>query len=204
MTDRLAAAPLGGIVSDPQLLDFARAQARPAFAENCAPCHGAGGAGFKGYPNLNDDEWLWGGRLDDIAQTIRHGIRSADAKTRLGGMPAFGRDGMMKRPDIETVAQYTRTLAGLPADPKADLAAGKKIFADNCASCHGAAGKGNRELGAPDLTDKIWLYGPDVAAIVEGLWNGRNGMMPAWGGRLDESTIKALAVYVHTLGGGER
>ena len=165
---------------------------------------GSGGAGAKGYPNLNDDEWLWGGKLDDIAQTIRHGVRSADAKTRLGGMPAFGRDGMLKRPDIETVAQYTRTLAGLPADPKADLAAGKKLFADNCASCHGAAGKGNREVGAPDLTDRIWLYGPDVATIVEGLWNGRNGMMPAWGGRLDESTIKALAVYVHTLGGGER
>ncbi len=204
MVEKLAATPLKEIVNDADLLAFARAQARPAFGENCAPCHGAGGAGFKGYPNLNDDEWLWGGTLDDIAQTIRHGIRSTDPKTRAGGMPAFGRDGMMKRPEIETVSHYVRSLAALPVDPKADLAAGKKLYVDNCAACHGDAGKGNRELGAPNLTDAIWLYGPELETIVEGLWNGRNGMMPGWGARLDESTIKALTVYVHTLGGGER
>ena len=164
------------------MLAFARAQARPIFNENCAACHGSGGAGAKGYPNLNDDEWLWGGKLDDIVTTIRHGVRSTDDKTRLGGMPAFGRDGMMKRADIETVADYVRSIAGLPVEPKADLAAGKKIFADNCASCHGATGKGNRELGAPDLTDAIWLYGSDKAVIVDGLWNGRAGVMPAWAG----------------------
>jgi cytochrome c oxidase cbb3-type subunit 3 len=205
MADRLAAATPEEILSDPQLLDFARAQARPIFGENCAPCHGAGGAGVKGgYPNLNDDEWLWGGKLGDIATTIRHGVRSADAKTRVGGMPAFGRDNMMKLADIETVADYVRSIAGLTVDPKANLVAGRKVFADMCASCHGAVGKGNRELGAPDLTDAIWLYGQDKAAIVDGLWNGRAGMMPAWASRLDDSTIKALAVYVHTFGGGEK
>ena len=204
MADKLAAASLQEILSDPQLLAFARAQARPIFGENCAPCHGAGGAGAKGYPNLNDDEWLWGGKLGDIDATVRYGVRSSDAKTRLGGMPAFGRDGMMKRQDIETVADHVRSIAGLAVDAKADLAAGKKIYADMCASCHGAAGKGNRELGAPDLTDAIWLYGSDKAAIVDGLWNGRGGMMPAWAARLDDSTIKALTVYVHSLGGGEK
>jgi cytochrome c oxidase cbb3-type subunit III len=204
MMDKLASATPAQIAADPQLLDFARAQGRTAFGDNCAPCHGSGGGGAKGYPNLNDDEWLWGGKLDDIAGTIRHGIRSLDAKTRLGSMPAFGRDGMMKRPDIETVSDYVRSIAGLPVDPKADLLAGKKLFADNCASCHGESGKGNRDMGAPNLTDAIWLYGSDKATIVDGLWNGRGGVMPAWAGRLDDTTIKALTVYVHTLGGGER
>jgi cytochrome c oxidase cbb3-type subunit 3 len=202
--DKLANASLMDIVADPLLLDFSRAQGRTSFADNCAPCHGPGGGGIKGYPNLNDDDWLWGGKLEDIALTIRHGIRSIDEKTRLGSMPAFGRDNMMKRPEIETVADYVRSIAGLPTEPKADLATGKKIFAENCASCHGDTGKGKRELGSPDLTDAIWLYGPDRASIVEGLWNGRGGVMPAWAGRLDETSIKALTVYVHTLGGGER
>ena len=204
MADKLAAASLQEIVADPQLLEFARAQAKPIFNENCAACHGAGGAGAKGYPNLNDDEWLWGGKLDDIVITIRHGVRSGDPKTRLGGMPAFGRDGMMKRADIETVADYARSIAHLPIDPKADLAAGKKVYAEVCAACHGAEGKGNRELGAPNLTDSIWLYGSDKPAIVDGLVNGHAGVMPAWAARLDDSTIKALTVYVHTLGGGEK
>jgi cytochrome c oxidase cbb3-type subunit 3 len=205
MVDRLAAASLQQIAADPVLLDFARAQGRSTFAENCAPCHGAGGGGGRGYPNLNDDDWIWGGTLDEIAQTIRHGVRSADAETRQGAaMPAFGRDGVLKRADIDTVAEYARSLAGLPVDAKTDLAAGKKIFADNCAVCHGEAGKGKRELGAPNLSDAIWLYGSDHAAIVNGVWNGRGGVMPAWAGRLDDVTIKALAVYVHSLGGGEK
>jgi len=204
MTGKLAVASLPEIVNDEQLLAFARAQARPIFNENCAACHGNGGGGGKGYPNLNDDDWLWGGKLDEIATTIRHGIRSNDDKTRLGSMPAFGRDGMMKRDEIETVADYVRSIAGLPVDPKANLAAGRKIFADNCASCHGEAGKGKRDMGAPNLTDAIWLYGSDKTVIVDGLWNGRGGVMPAWSARLDDSTIKALAVYVHTFGGGEK
>jgi cytochrome c oxidase cbb3-type subunit 3 len=205
MVDKLAAASLQEIASDPVLGDFARALGRTAFAENCAPCHGAGGGGARAYPNLNDDEWIWGGKLDDIAQTIRHGIRSSDADARQGAaMPAFGRDGILKRADIESVADYVRSLAGLAVDPKSDLAAGKKIFADTCAVCHGEDGKGKRELGAPNLTDAIWLYGPDKAAIVDGIWNGRGGVMPAWAGRLDDVTIKALAVYVYSFGGGEK
>jgi cytochrome c oxidase cbb3-type subunit 3 len=204
MVDKLNAASLQQIRDDDQLRTFALAQAKPIFLENCAGCHGSGAAGAKGYPNLNDDEWLWGGKLDDIAATIRHGIRAADAKTRTGSMPAFGRDGMLKRAEIETVAEYVRSIAGLPVDPKADLAAGSKIFAQTCAVCHGDDGKGKRELGGPDLTDAIWLYGSDKAVIVDGLWNGRAGMMPAWEGRLDDSTIKALAIFVHTRGGGEK
>jgi cytochrome c oxidase cbb3-type subunit 3 len=205
MVARLAAASLTEIVADQQLLEFARAQGRPVFGENCAPCHGAGGGGGKGYPNLNDNDWIWGGKLDEIAGTIRHGVRSPDPKSRQGPpMPAFGRDNMIKRADIEVVADYVRTLGGLPTDPRADLTAGKAVFAQNCAVCHGEAGKGNRDLGAPNLTDAIWLYGSDKATIVDAIWNGRAGMMPAWTGRLDDTTIKALAVFVHTLGGGEK
>jgi len=203
-TSRIAAASPEEIVADPQLLGFARAQGRTAFADNCAPCHGTGGGGATGYPNLNDDDWLWGGKLADIEATIRHGIRGTDEKARMGAMPAFGRDGLLKRPDVVAVAEFTRTLSGLPADAKVDIAQGRKVFAENCAVCHGEGGKGNRELGAPDLTNGIWLYGSDRQAIVDGIWNGRGGVMPGFVGRLDDTTIKALAVFVHTLGGGEK
>jgi cytochrome c oxidase cbb3-type subunit 3 len=174
------------------------------FGENCGPCHGAGAAGAKGYPNLNDDDWLWGGKLDQIVQTIRHGARSTDDAGRQGSMPAFGRDNLIERADISAVADYVRSLSGLPTPANADLARGNKVFADNCAACHGPDGKGNRDLGAPNLTDAIWLHGPDRAVIIEGLINGRGGVMPPWAARLDDTTIKALAVFVHQLGGGEK
>ena len=119
-------------------------------------------------------------------------------------MPAFGRDGILTRPEFEAVTDYVRTLAGLEAAPAAAQEQGKKVFAETCAACHGADGRGRHEIGAPNLTDAIWLYGSDRASIIEGLWNGRGGMMPAWAGRLDESTMKALTIYVHTLGGGVR
>lgn len=204
MVAKLAAAPVAEIIKDPQLLDFARAQGRVAFADNCAPCHGAGGGGAKGYPNLDDDDWLWGGKLAAIEQTIRHGARSGDKEDHEGNMPAFGRDGILKPNQISAVADYVRSLSGLPAEPGADLALGKKVFAENCAVCHGPEGKGNREVGAPNLTDKIWLYGPAKATIMRGVQNGRGGVMPAWQGRLSDPIIKALTVYVYTFGGGEK
>jgi cytochrome c oxidase cbb3-type subunit III len=204
MVAKLAAAPVADIVKDPQLLDFARAQGRVAFADNCAPCHGAGGGGAKGYPNLDDDDWLWGGKLAAIEQTIRHGARSGDKDDHEGNMPAFGRNGILKPDQISAVASYVRSLSGLPTEKDADLALGKKVFADNCAVCHGPEGKGNRQVGAPNLTDKIWLYGPDKATIMQGVQNGRGGVMPAWQGRLSEPIIKALTVYVYTFGGGEK
>jgi cytochrome c oxidase cbb3-type subunit 3 len=194
---------LGEIEKDPALLAFARAQGKAAFGDNCAPCHGSGAAGAKGYPNLNDDEWLWGGKIDEIHQTIEFGIRSGHPKNREGSMPALGKDGILKRPEIVTVANYVRSLSGLSTRQGVDLAAGKELFATNCAACHGDEGKGNKELGAPDLTDAIWLYGSDEATIADGVTNGRGAVMPAWTGRLDPATIKSLAVYVHTLGGGK-
>ena len=199
----LGTAPLADIEKDPALLALARARGKAAFGDNCAPCHGSGAAGAKGFPNLNDDDWLWGGKLEQILQTIQHGVRSGDPKAHEGSMLAFGQTGVLKPAEIVTVANYVRSLSGLPTAAGYDAAAGAKIFADNCVACHGADGKGNQDLGAPNLTDKIWLYGSDQATIVETITNGRAGVMPAWSARLDAPTVKALAVYVHTLGGGQ-
>jgi cytochrome c oxidase cbb3-type subunit 3 len=195
--------PLADIEKDPVLLAFAQAQGRAAFANNCAPCHGVGAAGAKGFPNLDDDDWLWGGALTEIRDTIAHGVRSGDPKDHESAMPAFGKTGILKPDEIITVANYVRSLSGLPVRSGTDLAKGKKIFADNCAGCHGDDGTGNKALGAPNLADQIWLYGSDEATIVETITNSRDGVMPAWSGRLDPGTINALAVYVHTLGGGQ-
>jgi len=202
-TKVLGNASLADIEKDPALLALARARGKTVFADNCAPCHGTGAAGAKGYPNLNDDDWLWGGSLDQIMQTIQFGARSGNAKAHEGQMLAFGRDGVLKKEEIVTVANYVRSLAGLSIAAGSDAAAGKKIFAENCASCHGEGGKGNEELGAPNLTDQIWLYGSDEATLIETITSGRAGVMPAWSGRLDPVTIKALTVYVHSLGGGK-
>jgi cytochrome c oxidase cbb3-type subunit III len=199
----LAAASLADIEKDPALLALARAKGRTVFGDNCAPCHGSGAAGAKGYPNLNDDDWLWGGTLDQIMQTIQYGARSGHSKAHEGQMLAFGKDGVLKADEIVTVANYVRSLSGLSTRKGYDAAKGEKIFADNCSSCHGEGGKGNQEMGAPNLTDKIWLYGSDEAALIETISQGRAGVMPAWEGRLDPATIKAMAVYVHSLGGGK-
>jgi cytochrome c oxidase cbb3-type subunit 3 len=199
----LGSASLADIEKDPALLAMARARGKTVFGDNCAPCHGSGAAGAKGFPNLNDDDWLWGDSLDQIMQTIQYGARSGNSKAHEGAMLAFGKEGVLKPDQIVNVASYVRSLSGLPANPKADVGAGAKIFAENCTACHGEQGKGNQELGAPNLTDKIWLYGSDEATLIETITNGRAGVMPAWEGRLDPVTIKAMAVYVHSLGGGK-
>jgi cytochrome c oxidase cbb3-type subunit III len=199
---RIEAAPLADIRRSPDLLNFAMAGGRSVFAENCAPCHGAGGAGAKGFPGLADDSWLWGGTLDDIHTTIVHGIRNASANSRISVMPKFGADGLLNDRQIDDVAEYVLGLSRRSANAAA-AARGKDVFAENCASCHQEDGTGSTELGAPNLTANIWVYGGDKATIVETIRNSRAGAMPAWEGRLDAATIKMLAVYVHALGGGK-
>jgi cytochrome c oxidase cbb3-type subunit 3 len=199
----LATSSLEDIQKDPGMLALARARGKAVFGDNCAACHGTGAAGSKGFPNLNDDDWLWGGSLDQIMKTIQFGARSGHAEAHEGQMLAFGKDGVLKPDEIVTVANYVRSLSGLSTRPGFDKAAGEKIFTENCVLCHGDNAKGNPELGAPNLTDKIWLYGSDEATIIETVTNGRAGVMPAWEGRLDTATIKAMAVYVHSLGGGK-
>jgi len=199
----LATASLADIEKDPALLALARARGKTVFGDNCAACHGTGATGAKGFPNLNDDDWLWGGTLEQIEQTIRYGARSGNVKAHDGQMLAFGKDGILKREEIVTVANYVRSLSGLSTGQDYDAKAGATIFAENCVACHGDNAKGNPELGAPNLTDPIWLYGSDEATLIATITNGRAGVMPAWEGRLDPVTIKAMAVYVHSLGGGK-
>ena len=199
--DRFETASFDEIMNDPELYAFANAGGAAAFKDNCATCHGSGGIGAKGYPNLNDDDWLWGGSLDAIHQTLQYGIRSGHEQARVSQMPAFGRDNMLKREEIDTVVDYVLTLSGTPQ--KATYEQGKAVFATNCASCHGEDGKGMHDFGAPNLTDKIWLYGGDRATVFQTVYNSRAGVMPSWEGRLDAETIRQLTVYLHQLGGGE-
>lgn len=187
------------ISKDPELMEFALNGGRVAFKENCAACHGTGAAGGKGFPNLNDDDWLWGGKIEDIYQTIKFGIRSDHEKTRFNQMPAFGLNKILKKEEVEAVTEYVMSLSGKAAFN----AKGKEIFAANCVACHGAQGKGNQSLGAPNLTDAIWLYGSSKEDIEFTINYARNGVMPYWNKRLDDNTIKQLAIYVYSLGGGE-
>ncbi len=200
--EQIANASLEEIRKNPQLFNFATTGGRAVFNENCVPCHRAGGAGAKGFPNLADDDWLWGGSLAEIAQTITHGVRNSDSDSRQSQMPRFGADGMLTPAQIGDVADFVMTLSGGKAPVDAALRGGK-LFADNCAACHGEKGEGNRELGAKVLDNRIWLYGGDKATLVETITNARNSRMPAWGERFDATTIKMLTLYVHSLGGGE-
>ena len=200
----IGSTPAQRLADDPRLFQAAVDGGRAAFRMHCVQCHGSGAAGSPGYPNLNDDDWLWGGDLSAIEFTIAHGARNPDhAQTRTSDMPAFGRDGLLQPAQIADVAAHIGTISGQrPADAAARR--GSRLFADNCAACHGATGQGNRALGAPNLTDAIWLYGGDEATIRESIANSRRGVMPRWGHRLDPVTIRMLAAYVHSLGGGER
>ncbi|MES0100576.1 cytochrome-c oxidase, cbb3-type subunit III [Mesorhizobium sp. M0019] len=189
------------ITADDTLREFAVAAGGAAFKVNCVQCHGSGAQGSKGFPNLNDDDWLWGGKADQIQQTVTHGIRFAsDPDTRLSEMPAFG--DIITADQIKQVSAYIAGLSQAVSDESL-VAPGAKVFAENCVACHGDNAKGNRELGAPDLTDAIWLYGSGETAIAAQVRAPRHGVMPAWIGRLGEIKVKELAVYVHSLGGGE-
>lgn len=201
--EKLVNASLEEIESTQSLLEFAMAQGRAAFGDNCAPCHGTGALGSLGYPNLQDDNWIWGGSLDAIHYTLQHGIRSGTDDARVGEMPAYGRDELLTRQEIDQVSSYVASQVGLEPEPGVDLAAGAQIYADNCAACHGEDYKGNQDVGAPNLTARNWLYGRSLEAIKAQVTNPRNGVMPAWSERLDPATVKSLAVYVHALGGGE-
>ena len=199
----LLEASLEQIETDRELQQFALAMGESLFGDNCATCHGAGGRGATGYPILADDVWLWDGTLDGIEYTLRHGIRhEGDLDTRFSLMPRFGRDGLLPSEQIDDLTQYVLKVSGQAHDAEAAEAA-TLTFEQQCASCHGANAEGDRLQGAPNLTDQEWLYGGSEAAIYATIYNARNSHMPAWQDRLDDASIKALAVYVHTLGGGE-
>lgn len=198
---RLVATDLVAISADPDLQHYASAAGGAVFRTWCAQCHGSGAAGARGYPNLLDDDWLWGGTLEEVYLTIRHGIRDeADLDSRYSQMPAFG--DFMTKDEIAAMTHHVLSISGQDHDQTLAIG-GATLFADNCASCHGDAGTGDRSQGAPDLTDSIWLWGGDEATLVETITSARFGVMPSWQSRLSESDIRAVSAYVHQLGGGE-
>lgn len=201
--DRIASMELSEISADADLNQFALAGGAAVFRNNCSTCHGSGAAGGVGYPNLNDDDWIWGGEAEDIRLTIAHGIRSeVDDDTRDSAMPAFGKDELLEKEEIAQVVEHVLAISG--QDHDAALAVdGAVLFEENCASCHGDDGGGLIEMGAPNLADAIWLYGGDRETITVSVNNARAGMMPAWLGRLSDAQVKQVALYVHGLGGGQ-
>ncbi|MDP6704708.1 MAG: cytochrome-c oxidase, cbb3-type subunit III [Alphaproteobacteria bacterium] len=200
--ERLAALEPGSIRDDPALLAFATAGGKSAFAVNCSQCHGTGAAGSRGYPNLIDDDWLWGGTVEAIHDTIRYGIRSGHDESRESDMPAFLKDEILTEAEVGDVTAYVLSLSGR-AEDKAAAERGAALYEENCVACHMEGGQGNKEVGAPSLKDAIWLYGDGAADIRQTIAFSRRGVMPAWEDRLDPVAIKQLAVYVHALGGGE-
>lgn len=196
----LAATPIEQLASKPDLMRAAIEGGRAAFRVNCVQCHGSGAAGSVGYPNLRDDDWLWGGNIKDIETTLINGIRQpGNDATRQSLMPNFGKDGILPPADIAAVTDHVLSLTG----KSTANARGSELFAANCAVCHGADAKGGRQVGAPNLADAIWLYGGKREQVSGSIHQAHAGVMPAWGGKLDPVTIKMLAAYVHSLGGGE-
>lgn len=199
----LARIPVERLNEDSRLMQAAIEGGRAAFKVHCVQCHGSGAAGSRGYPNLNDDDWLWGGNIKQIHTTLVNGVRQpGNRETRISQMPAFGRDGILDPTQVQDVVSYVRVVAH-QEKPNVSAGRGAAIFVDNCVVCHAANATGNRAVGAPNLTDAIWLFGGDRDALTQTVTNARYGVMPAWGTRLDPVTIKMLAAYVHSLGGGE-
>jgi cytochrome c oxidase cbb3-type subunit 3 len=204
MLARIRAASPAEIVANPELRSFAMAGGRIAFANNCAACHGAGGQGaVGGFPSLADDEWIWGGTHDAIRHTILHGVRAGESdEERVSMMPRFVADGVLTAAQVGDVAEYVLGLANRSTDAAA-RGRGEALYAENCVACHGERGEGNRDVGAPRLSDQVWLFGTDKAAIARYIANPQMNVMPAWGPRLDAAVVNMLTVYVHALGGGE-
>ncbi|MEL6265927.1 MAG: cytochrome-c oxidase, cbb3-type subunit III [Pseudomonadota bacterium] len=201
-TERVAAASYDEIRSDAELSHFALRGGAAVFRTNCSQCHGAGGAGAVGYPNLLDDDWLWGGTLESIQTTIAAGINASHPDTRYAEMMAFGDLEILDDDQIAAVVEHVVSLSGGEHDG-ALAGTGAAVFAEQCSSCHGEGGEGIADLGAPTLNDAIWLYGGTREALTATIQHGRAGVMPSWDHALSEAEIKEVTLYVHALGGGE-
>ena len=193
------------IGADEHLMQIVRETGHQLFGDNCAACHGSDGKGRSNYPDLTDEDWLWGGGPEKIAETLTVGINSRHSDTRIAQMPSFGRDEMLDRTQVRQVATYVHSLTNPETSTPENIEmvkAGQDIFLTTCAACHGEDAKGNQEVGAPNLTDKYWVYGGDLQTIIASIHGGRQGHMPTWDERLSETDIKILALYVDTLSRG--
>ncbi|GAA3862388.1 cytochrome-c oxidase, cbb3-type subunit III [Celeribacter arenosi] len=198
----LAAADVTEVALGSDVHSYAVNAGAAVFRANCSQCHGSGAAGNVGYPNLLDNDWLWGGTVDEIAYTIQHGIRNETDDARYSEMPKFGVDELLEDDQINQVVEYVLAISGQDHDA-ALASAGTLVFEENCAACHAEDGTGDIYQGAPNLTDAIWLYGGSREAVHETVHAARFGVMPAWGERLSQAEVNAAALYVHQLGGGE-
>ncbi len=201
-TQRIDSGSFKEIQADPRLMTAVRQTGHRLFVDNCAVCHGTDAKGGKGYPNLTTTSWLWGGEPEQIAETIRVGINSVHPDTRVSQMPAVGRDQMMPGKDIPKVVRYVLGLSDPAAAkdmPVGERDAARELFAANCAACHGEDAKGKIEMGAPDLTDRFWIYGGDQQAVLATVWDGRQGHMPTWEARLSPVERKILTLYLVDL-----
>ena len=200
---QLASADLEEIRRTDSLNRFATAGGKSLYKVYCSQCHGSGAQGAAGFPNLNDDDWIWGGDLEAIYFTIKHGVRNdEDDDARDSLMPSFGADELLESEDIDQVTEYVLQVSRQEHD-SSKAAAGKEIFLENCAACHGENAAGDRSIGAPNLSDSISLYGNTRELVAAQIINPQHGVMPAWQSRLADHQIKQLAIYVHGLGGGE-
>jgi cytochrome c oxidase cbb3-type subunit III len=190
------------VKDNPELYQFALSGGRSHYAVNCSQCHGSGAQGAPGFPNLNDDDWLWGGSVEDIYKTVQYGIRSDHEETRSGEMPAFLTDEILEKDQVSDVAEYVLSLSQEGRNVES-AARGKEVYAAECASCHGDNAKGSTEVGAPNLADAIWFYGGDKDTILKTISNGRQNVMPSWADRLDDTVIRQITLYIHSLGGGK-
>jgi cytochrome c oxidase cbb3-type subunit 3 len=201
INEQLVSVAITDVADDPTLQQYAVNKGAAVYRTHCSQCHGSGAAGAVGFPNLLDDAWLWGGTADAIQYTVMHGIRNEDdPDARYSEMPVFGE--ILSEEEIEQVAHYVYTINGRDAiDPElAQL--GAETFQYECAACHMEDGSGNVDMGAPALNDAIWLYGGDLATIIETVTYSRYGVMPNMGARLTDAEVAAVATYVHGLGGG--
>lgn len=205
-TRKIESSDFPTIQADEQMMSIVRSTGHQLFGDNCAACHGIDGKGRANYPNLTDDDWLWGGDAQRIAETISVGVNSANAGSRLAEMPRFGLDQMLPREDIEKAANYIFSLSNPEFSQPGNIetiTAGRDVFLKNCVTCHGEDARGKKDVGAPNLTDKRWLYGGDLETIITTIHGGRRGHMPTWDQRLTPAEIKILALYVHALGEGD-
>lgn len=201
--NRIQTATFAEVQADEALMAIVKRTGRQLFGDNCAACHGRDAKGGDNYPDLTDDDWIWGGGPEKIAETLRVGVNSPHAQSRTSQMPAFGRDNLLDASQVKSVASYVYSLSNPSFSTSKNIAtieAGREVFLGNCAACHGENAKGNAEMGAPNLTDGYWIYGGDLEKLVASIHGGRQGHMPTWDKRLNEADIKILALYVHALG----